>query len=472
MRKSLKISDAIPVVSDKFRTTPIKSTITRVTGLPKSAILYKCRASTYWQFRVFLEGKQRKRSTKEEELAKATRQAKLIYSEMLNTVHSGETKAQPTSRKTLQMVAKSLWTKNETRVRNKELHKDKVEKDKYVFERHIMPFFKDIDVKRIDGETLEEFKTYLAKKDLSPSTQLSYIQLVMALLNQALLKRYITHVPPKPRVRVDDEARGYFDNAAYHKLTEAAFENIGKVYEFKNKAGRVYRRVRLTGELLMLIGFMVNTYIRPTDIGVLRHRHVHEVIRNKIKFIELRHPSTKRHRNHMLGTEIALASYRGLIEYRQGEDMVALLERGGREPHPDQAASARIGPDDYLFMPEMENRTSAMDALASQFTALLEIAGLRQDAEGKPRTLYSLRHTAIVHSIQKGLPLEMIAANARTSSEMIRRFYGSHVKSVLYMGSAFVDAEQKIRNTRYDKVNALAKEIGVEFDAYADDDEA
>ena len=86
MRKSLKISDAIPIVSDKFRTTPIKSTITRITGLPKSAILYKCQASTYWQFRVFLEGKQRKRSTKEEELAKATRQAKLIYSEMLNSV--------------------------------------------------------------------------------------------------------------------------------------------------------------------------------------------------------------------------------------------------------------------------------------------------------------------------------------------------------------------------------------------------
>ena len=471
MRKSLKISDAIPIVSDKFRTTPIKSTITRITGLPKSAILYKCQASTYWQFRVFLEGKQRKRSTKEEELAKATRQAKLIYSEMLNSVHSGETKAEPTSRKTLQTMARSLWTKNETRVKNKELHKDKVEKDKYVFERHVLPFFKDIDVKRIDGETLEEFKTYLAKKDLSPSTQLSYIQLVMALLNQALLKRHITHVPPKPRVRVDDEARGYFDKADYHKLTEAAYDNIGKVYEFKGKTGRVYRRVRISGELLLLIGFMVNTYIRPTDIGVLRHRHVHEVIRNKIKFIELRHPSTKRHRNHMLGTELAPNHYKSLLSYRKGESTLAVFEMGGDRPDADQAESARIGPDDYLFMPAMENRSSAMDALASQFTAILEIAGMRQDAEGKPRTLYSLRHTAIVHSIQKGLPLEMIAANSRTSSEMIRRFYGSHVKSVLYMGSAFVDAEEKIRNTRYDKVNALAKEIGVEFDAYADDDE-
>jgi hypothetical protein len=157
-------------------------------------------------------------------------------------VNSGETKSQASSRKTLQTVAKSLWVKNETRVKNKELHKDKVEKDKYVFERHIWPFFKDMDVKRIDGETLEEFKTYLAKKDLRPATQLSYIQLAMSLLNQALLKRFIAHVPPKPRVRVDDEARGYFNEADFAALLRAAHENVGKVYEFRNKAGFIGAR--------------------------------------------------------------------------------------------------------------------------------------------------------------------------------------------------------------------------------------
>jgi integrase len=472
-RSKAQKTNAIPMVSEKFRTTPIKSTITRISGLPKSAILYRCEASSYWQFRVFMEGKQRKRSTKEEELAKATKQAKLIYSEMLTAVNSGETKSEPTSRKTLQTVAKSLWAKNETRVKNKELHKDKVEKDKYVFERHIWPFFKEKDVKHIDGETLEEFKTYLANKDLSPATQLSYIQLVMSLLNQALLKRFIAHVPPKPRVRVDDEARGYFNETDYRALLEAAFKNIGTVYEFKNATGRVYRRTRITPELYLLIDFMVQTYVRPTDIGVLRHRHVHEVVRNKIKFIELRHPSTKRHRNHMLGTELALNRYQSIIEYRKDGGMFAGMDRPDFEEEPAdsfETDAPRIGPDDYIFAPEMQNRETALNGLATQFTALLEIAGLRQDAEGKPRTLYSLRHTAIVHSIHKGLPLEMIAANARTSSEMIRRFYGSHVKSVLYMGSAFIEAEEKIRNTRYDKVNELAKEIGVDFDAYADDE--
>ncbi len=44
-------------ISAKFRTTPIAATIKSITGLPRSAILYKCEASSYWQFRVFLEGK-------------------------------------------------------------------------------------------------------------------------------------------------------------------------------------------------------------------------------------------------------------------------------------------------------------------------------------------------------------------------------------------------------------------------------
>src|SRR5271163_1430992 len=197
---------------------------------------------------------------------------------------------------------------------------------------------------------------------------------------------------------------------------------------------------------------MVQTYIRPTDIAVLKHKHVHRVTRHGIDFIELRHPATKRHKNHMLGTELALNRYQ------------SILRRPGRKGVPAQ--------DDYLFLPEMANRDSALDALATQFTALLEMTNLRQDAEGKPRTLYSLRHTAIVRSIQKGLPLEMIAANSRTSSEMIRRFYGSHVKSVLYMGSHFVDKEKSIRDERYSTVNALAKEIGFEFDAYEEDKEA
>ena len=276
MGKRLKAetADFQSMVSKRFRTTPIRSTIRHITGLPQSAVLYKCPASAFWQFRVFLEGKPRKRSTKQAEFIKAEREAKLIYADMLESVNSDETKVEPTTLKTLQQVAKSLWTKNETRIKNGELHKDKVSKDKYVFEKHIKPFFGQYDVKKIDADLLEQFKTYLADQDLSVGSQLSYINVVMALLKEAQLKRLITHLPPKPRVRVDDGVRGYFDDKEFGELRSAIRENVGEVYEFKDGDGRTYRKTRITEELPLLVNFMVETYIRPTDVKVLKHEDV------------------------------------------------------------------------------------------------------------------------------------------------------------------------------------------------------
>jgi hypothetical protein len=205
------------VITDKFRTTPIAETISKITGLPTSAIVYRCAASSYWQFRVFLEGKPRKRSTKQVELLKAKDAAKVIYAEMLLSVHAGETKAKPSSAKSLEIIANSLWIKNTTRIANGELHKDTVSKDKYVYERHIKPFFANTDVKKIDTDLLDDFRTYLTNKGLKPGTQLSYMNLVMSLLKQAQIKKHIVHVPVKPKIKVEDETRGYFDDADYDK---------------------------------------------------------------------------------------------------------------------------------------------------------------------------------------------------------------------------------------------------------------
>jgi hypothetical protein len=49
--------------------------------------------------------------------------------------------------------------------------------------------------------------------------------------------------------------------------------------------------------------------------------------------------------------------------------------------------------------------------------------------EGQTRTLYSLRHTAITFRLLygKGIDLLTLARNARTSVEMIERFYSSNL---------------------------------------------
>jgi hypothetical protein len=274
----------------------------------------------------------------------------------------------------------------------------------------------------------------------------------MSLLKQAQIKRYITHLPPKPKIRVVDEARGYFDDAELSLLQQAAYQSVDKVYSFKTPDGKVYRKTKITEELNLTISFMLNTFIRPTDIAVLKHRHVHKIMRNGVEFIELRHDTTKGHNNHMLGTEGALQSYLSVREWQKFHNSAE--------------------PNDYIFQPKSLNRESALENISTQFTALLEMTNLRIDSEGKPRALYSMRHTAIVHAIRKGLPIPLIASNARTSVDMINRFYGSHVKSAANQGTVFVDTEKAIRDKRYNFVNELAKKIGFDFDAYVPDPDA
>jgi hypothetical protein len=59
----------------------------------------------------------------------------------------------------------------------------------------------------------------------------------------------------------------------------------------------------------------------------------------------------------------------------------------------------------------------------------MKYAGMKETASGKNRTIYSLRHTAIMLRLIKGdnIDLLTLARNARTSVEMIDRFYARHL---------------------------------------------
>src|SRR3974390_3088494 len=83
--------------------------------------------------------------------------------------------------------------------------------------------------------------------------------------------------------------------------------------------------------------------------------------------------------------------------------------------------------EDYVFLPQYPNRTTAGRVIQRQFQALLARTGLQRDVHtGKPHTIYSLRHTAIckrlVDSGGKGKHFPL-AKNAGTSVNQIGRFY-------------------------------------------------
>ncbi len=85
------------------------------------------------------------------------------------------------------------------------------------------------------------------------------------------------------------------------------------------------------------------------------------------------------------------------------------------------------GDDDPLFFPEESDRNDALAVLGWQFRRLLEDLGLRDGPHGHPRTLYSLRHTAITLRLLYGSGIDILtlARNARTNVDMIERHYAS-----------------------------------------------
>ena len=423
-----------PTASGKFRTTPLTETMKHVPQLPQSAIIYKCEASKYWQFRVYLEGSQRKRSTQTEDQREALRKSKLIYAGMLQNIHDNPRKQRElSSRSTLQVVANALWAKQELMVQQGERNPQKNRNDKYVFERHIKPFFKDYDIKRINHHALELFKQAIAAKNLAPATQKSYLDLVIKLLRQAENMDYISGVPNPPKIKQADNARGYFTPNEYTRLWQTANRLENKTYDLKSAVGDVYRRVKITNECFELIMFMRNTYVRPTDIKVLRHTDIHIIKRKHdssgqdVELLELRHGTTKGHAAHMVSNEHAVGHYKKMLEARAKRDDFAR--------------------DEHLFSPKSNNRDYALKQLTRQFNAVLEASNLKTDSEGNDRTLYSLRHTAITTALRDGLSYDIVASNARTSPDMLRRFY-AHITSAMEMGTQMVDTVVA-KNRRY-----------------------
>ena len=59
------------------------------------------------------------------------------------------------------------------------------------------------------------------------------------------------------------------------------------------------------------------------------------------------------------------------------------------------------------------------------------LAGLKYDRLDKPRTIYSLLHTALMFRLIKGdkVDIFMLARNALTSVDQLERFYLSHAES-------------------------------------------
>jgi hypothetical protein len=370
-----------------------------------------------------------RRSTKTESKREAIEYAKKYYDEINLKRAAG---VAVMSRTAFAQCAEHVLESQRGKLARGQLTKDTVDIVTYRLRRSVMPYFGNTDINDIHYEHLEQYLTHLSSQQppLSISTIGAYMRLVKRVLSDAYKRRLLTQIPHMPTVGTEDAARGYFTAREYRKLYSRAKALIGKRYQYRvlrdadgnkqradffeagtNKQGKLVRTVTITRELREMIVFMPNTYIRPTDLKNLKHKHV-EIVHNDYTYLRLNPPRSKKHDGTIVSMKMAVEVYERLTEHNTAQG------RGVRA-------------DDYVFYPHYSNRGYALKLLQQQFDILLRELDLEHGAKGGKRTIYSLRHTGIMFRLMYGEKMDYVtlARNARTSAEMIDRFYASQLES-------------------------------------------
>lgn len=292
--------------------------------------------------------------------------------------------------------------------------------------KHVLPWLMKYSIDEINYRNIVEFIDELRLKNLSSGTILQYVNALRKLMKFGLIKGAINSLPTFPSIKNNSTSRGGFTLAEYKKLVTTAkkmslkdwFEEFSstETINWRCKAGGIFTsNDYVISEMALLIRFMVNTFVRPVDIKLIKHEHI-QIIRGKNTYLRLTLPETKRHKAQIISMPIAVDIYERITKLNS--------IRGNSKQ------------SDYVFLPEIKDRENAIYIISRDFRKILIETGLRYGRFGQGRSLYSLRHTAITNRLLygQGIDLLTLARNARTSVEMIEKFYASELSAEMNVG--------------------------------------
>ena len=477
----------------RHRASAIPETKFYVPDYPKKLYIYKNAASRYWWVRYYAENRILRQSTKTENKREALEAAKAFYDEIQLRIATGKKLGKKSS---FSYCAKDWLSQQKARVATKSLSKESYKQYEYRLNKHILPFLGDYELTEIDYQTLNNFLTFISSTEdkLSVATVKMYLGIVGQIMTHAEKLNLISRAPHLPKVKLKTNARGYFTVAEYRKLWSRARALRGKGFQYRklteqeakdngygdqtlviteagtSKLGRFIKRVDITDDLYQLIVFMTNSFIRPTDIKNMQHKHV-EIVERDFTYLYLKLPPSKNKKDPIITMPKAVEVYRRhkanyeLIEKQEQinyklrlaefkaknkdfsvtkvEEQLRTESLTQRERKAlnvklnlykklSQGLPTFTSPEDYVFLPQYRDRKTALKHLQNQFDVLLSQLNLRISASGEERSMYSLRHTCITYRYMYGekIDLLVLARNARTSPEMIDKHYASKFSAV------------------------------------------
>ena len=397
------------------RLTPIKESIHTIRGYPSKLIIYQTDASKYFWTRIYFNNKYHYKSSKTTSLTDAKKFAVKFYEQVLVTANTERTSDKT---KSFAVVASRYFTSVE-KTTTQTVHRTDLSR----YKTDILPVFGEQEVDTITNAQVSVLINRLKERDLSVASIKHYLVVLRKILKFAVANDLMQHIPLFPQVKgrlVTAQKRDYLTQEEYEELVASAEKLANEEV--------VERGVLITDEMKYLIQFMVNSFIRPSDIRVLKHKHIKEVKEGKDKWLVLNHPATKTNATEVQAMPASVHIYNKLVEFKKSKKM-------------------RLGLDEYVFFAEYPNRNTAMEVLGRLFRRVLEESYI-EEKTGKNVTLYSLRHTSIMMRLVIGRVDSLaLARNARTSQQMVDKFYASHLTTqhVRKQLHAFPEAEEKAR---------------------------
>jgi integrase len=360
--------------------------------------IYKRPNSTSWQCSTYLNGKNRRISTKEDSLSRAKEVAEDWYLELRGKHRAGEIK----DGKPFRLAAEKFLnefpviTQGQRNAHYVKRHGDRLR-------MYLLPFFGNMPLPSITSGVVQEYRIHRAtsskdKKTGEPivparSTLHQEIVVLRQVLKTAHRYGWIPGVPDlSPPYKTTGKVmhRAWFSPAEYKQLYKATRERA------KNPRRQRWRNE--SEDLHDYVLFMANTGLRPDEAKTLQNRDATIVLDEDTG-------------EHIV--ELEVRGKRGVGYCKSMPGAVLPLERIRKRNAPK--------PSDLLFPRDQRQL----------FNTILDELELKFDRDGNRRTAYSLRHSYICFRLMENADIYQLAKNCRTSVEMIEKHYAIHLKNTL-----------------------------------------
>lgn len=404
------------------RTLPIPATVTPIPSYPAKLKIYLTNASKYWQVRCFFKSRVRTQSLRTTNKREAIALAKSFYEKLVSSYYAEQMAWKPDAAPAHQFetLVERVILMERDRVARGELSEMTFRANASRLRQYWLPLLGNKPVQHLTHYDIVQAVGVLSRRGISSVSLAQYLQSLRLIFKLAHAENLIAHIPSFPSIRKHTTPRGAFTVTEYRNLVTTA-RRLAKLRDTKqvthrDRAGGIFTKTAsVPKEVAWMIGFMVNGFMRPSDVIHVKHKHV-EIVRGEHVYLRLTLPETKRHNTPIVTLRPAVGIYERLRDYMQDRGMAK--------------------PDDYLFLPSIRNRVAAGPILAQHFANVLDAARLKKGQVGQTRTMYSLRHTAIMFRLLygRGIDLLTLARNARTSVQMIEKFYASQLTAEMNIG--------------------------------------